>query len=1115
MQLSPRGLPANIVHPCRQIQHAFAIAILMALSALIFPVPLRAQRSGQVQLPEGATIHRLESKEEAVTVWVMERETGRMFGALLNSTQILEVNAETGREVRRMNLPGEPKHLAITAGKLIASMPLKKQLMVIDLAINRPVTTVELDQAAVDVFTSDANEPYFYTLSGSGGNVAISKFNANDGTLVHENETEVTAPREAVKGKSAAGNSALFVVVNQNQSSLSRVYRLDPEKLTLTEAFAPGVDMQPPAFPLEISPSSRWWTYGGKLYDVSAKSSGNGYRGVPAFQSERDFETSSVTFHPKLDLVCGLDLYRCKISLRRFSDAELLSTVPFSRSTFDYQGSQELDHQLVFTLWNGTKRAVVAGPQTFIVMNLEELEVPSTGVVLIEQPAPVNAMMGQAIDIQLEIGSESESGEVTFSKVAGPDGLVVSDDGRLKWQPSDKDVGKHKIKIKATVGDASDEVEFVAQISRPEFILNGVIVDFAVNPAGTVALAGCAARSDTIDERGFSPFDVIRYSDDDPIDRLFLLDLQTMQILAEKKLNEAAACVLLTNEAVFVGHTNGSKVYRLSLDDLSELKRVFISAPPKAFAQLNDDTLFVTTTKGGVGLSSEELAEVPLPGQDGDLDYFESYQNSQGHYMTFREIAPDRFTLGSFVIDSQASIQMVTQYAFDSRIPFVYEIRRNSDYIGRILSAMSGDNDGSIGASPGYPQPWDRMANGTGVYDVTGKQISSWSGAGRILVDRPLSAVVQIEITDERTRESFDYYHGDNSRRGNLSLEIRDLVDGRTIGSYPLANVSYYTAAQAIAQKAMHIDEAGDQLIVAYDNRVFNVDLPADELADVKEPLMFAKEIRPLTAPVGEVVEIPIKTTGGQGKISYQLTLAQFGVSIDADTGVLSVDTETIWKDWLTTDDYDRAYASNYSFREGFDGAQASYAEIFGEETTEIPFRVPFEITATDEQGMSTRLSNQLVMLAPMAEWDAMVEATKEEMERERERAEEERRRMIAEREKEKANEPGSASSAEIAALADAIKDSLTKISDMSEQIGEMQAAVDEAKQATGSQQVSPQLQSKLDAVDQQLDRIQSTLDDNERDAAAQNFNSLVLFVIFSVVAMAGGAGFALMRRKA
>ncbi|MDA7980847.1 MAG: putative Ig domain-containing protein [Pirellulales bacterium] len=951
-------------------------------------------------------------------------------------------------------------------------------------------------------------------MADAGSTVIVSKFDITSGDLVHSNETSQFTVSGKIKGKTAAGSSALFVAVDQDKSGGSRVYRMDTDLLTFREAFAPGVPMQPPAFPLEISPAARWWTFNGKLFDIPLESNkGWNHSRMNSAEPVREFQTYFLTFHPKLDLVCGLNFFRTsEITLRKLSDATEVKSFHVSRNMFGYEGSQQLSNNLVYTLWNAQHQAVVAGPQTFIVMNLEQLQVPDERVMLIETPHLATTAMGQDVNLQIETFPVT-SEQVVFTKTSGPAGLTISKNGRLEWTPGTSEVGKHTIKVKATAGDLTDEVEFLARVTRPEFKLDGVILSLQVNPAQTQALVACALPEKPGDDRHLSVFEEFGRKERDIISRLFLLDLETMQILVERELKEAAACICLTDEAAFVGHSNGGKLYRLKLGDLSEDERKFLGGPPSAIWRLNNNILYVATNNGGVGVKADDMSLVPMPGGKMTPEYYDPYRNAHIQSESFLQIAQDRFTIRGVVIDEQSNVQMITPFAFDNQIPYIFEARHDNDRLGEFLAAMSGGVHRDITPSPSYPQPWDRMTNYTGLFDVNGRQIANWLGASKILLSRPLAAVVQLVDKDHPDRDRF--YYDDFNREGELSLELRDLVEGRTVSRFPLATVKYERASRAIGQNSMHIADIGDYMLVAYDNTMYKLEIRTKDLVDLKEPLTFIKKVHPRTVPVGEVVQIPLKARGGDGEITYRLSSNNDGLSIDAATGVLSVDTNGLWKNWLDKEEFERSYTTRFDSGDGFATAQESYEAVFGTSTGEIPFRVPFEVVASDSQGMSTKMSNQLVVLAPMADWDTLVKAREEEWERQRALAEAERARRAAERAKEKAREPGSASSAEITALAEVIDDSLTQIGVLSEQLDEMQVAVTETGESSHSNgEVSPTLKSKLDNVDQQLTELQALLAESERSASNQLIYMLVLFVVVTLIAVGTGAGIAILRRR-
>ncbi len=78
-----------------------------------------------------------------------------------------------------------------------------------------------------------------------------------------------------------------------------------------------------------------------------------------------------------------------------------------------------------------------------------------------------------------------------------------------------------------------------------------------------------------------------------------------------------------------------------------------------------------------------------------------------------------------------------------------------------------------------------------------------------------------------------------------------------------------------------------------------------------------------------------------------------------------------------------------------------------------------------------------------------------------------------------------------------------------------MQAVLDDAKESSRADgEVSPAIQAKLDDVDEQLGEIQASLTERDQSNSNQVLFLLVLFVVVTVLAVAGGAIIAMVRRS-
>ena len=178
------------------------------------------------------------------------------------------------------------------------------------------------------------------------------------------------------------------------------------------------------------------------------------------------------------------------------------------------------------------------------------------------------------------------------------------------------------------------------------------------------------------------------------------------------------------------------------------------------------------------------------------------------------------------------------------------------------------------------------------------------------------------------------------------------------------------------------------KVVYVVGNRIYVVPLDHKLVEAVPQSLHFPVSKIPLLS-IDAPQTIDLKAIGGKGKLNYRLVTEFAGLSVDSKTGVVTVDTPALWKDYLDATvgpgSVDRS--SSRSSRDKQAAIKKQVEDLLGEPLTRGKFAltVPIQLAVTDDEAQQDQISFYAIVLGDKielnklrAEKKAAAEAAKE-----------------------------------------------------------------------------------------------------------------------------------------
>lgn len=872
--------------------------------------------------------------------WVMQETTGRVFATLSDRDEVIEFDSN-GKEVRRIEVNTSPGQMMIKGDMLIVGCTKSPSLVVIDLTTNQKKGEIKLNgKGPYSFFCSQVDNSFVYCVCNTGTAWWDGK--------VFQCDLKTMKIRKEVAVSTWRQSHVIHVAMSPDGNWIvpdargaSSPSGADLMKVNEEECTFEQLQHHHDSFgPIVAAPSNRFWALGKALYSQDLS------------KMLRTFGGEPVAFHPNLDLVASLS--GTDLLLEQFSDASLIAKLslnakPQSSEKAGKTSTIPFNHDSIVRIDSKGQRVFVGTPTKAYWVDVSEIIKMASEQNILLVPSQLNAVLGKEIKVPLSATGINNKTEMEIAE--GPkDAKIV--DGHLVWRPSADDVGEHTLKLDLKlVADQRivDSVDINLSVGPVHYELGFPAIGLEVSPGAKYLVAW-----------GPSPGQNRAHPSHVGSDDLAVVDIQEQKVIAKKTIPQGIRCVTIDDNFVFVAPHSGNLIYRLS-PQLGDSQRVFIQASPSRLIRLGKSWLLTQSD-----IEANQLIDIqemkPL-----NAGIFGIRQNSR-----FSIIANDQCVLiENRLIDRKTGELLRT--VGTAKLPALVKVQNNSQPV-RFPNS-------------GIPT-WGRMIESNSLVTANGSRIATFPGdkITTLSAEFPVAVSMDMGLTDP-----------------NRMLSFINITDGSTIQAAKLSTKARTNSSMAMVSMQRALVLRGDKIFCLDQNRVLVSEIPEE----VKKTLSIPPHFGPTQLEVIEA-DKPFKfkprVVDGSNKLTFSLLMEYEGLSIDSETGEVSIDTPMLWNAFSTNFrnnifDFSR-FSSNPAASDvgSVQSETASqYKLLTGKDLPKdkIAAEIPISIALESSDGLRDEISYSLIVVGNFTEIAKRFEKQKVEQEKQMTdaRAEQEKRR--------------------------------------------------------------------------------------------------------------------------
>ena len=917
--------------------------------------------------------------EGGTTSWAVQPETGRVFASLANSRLVAEYDS-TGREVRQFLVGADPQELLIKSKWLIVACAKSPSLHFIDLTSNETVGSLPFtgSNESRALFCSDVDNPYVYCVTGqSSSSGKISQIDVAKQT-VRKQSSLYGWGQFGVSHVAMSPDGKWIVSDDRGRSSPSRadLMKVDEDEFTFTRIR----DYHRSFGQLVAGPFNRYWTFGNTLYPLNISN------------PLREYEGAVVRIHPEWNL--AVSYQNNTLYLERFSDAENVEEVSLPPSPkqpeVDTQNrrSRVAPHD-VLVQFDAKNDLVFVGTQyRGYWIDLGSYAAKLQPLYIIRAPTEVTSLVGQKLKLPLAITNGIRGNNLRLMKKAGPESIQVANTG-LTWTPQAADVGIQTVRLELFDVAAErilDATELKLHIELPKIDVGFQIKTMQRSPDNRFAVLW-----------GPSPGQEDRHPAHVGSDDIAIVDLLARKLLATKSMPSGIRTATIDDKYVYVAPNSGNLFYRID-HALNNRKRHFLQSAPQQLIKFVGNRMAVTGDQ---------------------LEVFDTDTMKPAKLIALTGLGTGAASVA--ILDHQ-TIRVGGQI-----------IDRND---GKLLRVVANPHLPQVIESQSnrfQPPPgpatftWGRKIDGNQLSDFQGNTLSKWTGGqdryGVISEKHPMAVLVG-PIIDSQTHQT------------TVVMEFRSLVDG-TVEHSSIIDVlpthrgrspNFYGSREvlAVTDHAV-IFVNGSELLIA--------EISRETAAKMPVPAHFAL-VQKTEIEVGGKVKIPLEVAGNGEAVTFTLTSEAPGLTLDADTGVLTVETNEIWSSFVRQNieaNLQNTYPRWRGATSPFEPAENAkrYEALTAKKlpSGKLAGFVPISAVLQDAEGQQDGIHLNVVVVGPRHALDRAVAAKRAEMKKKQEAAMEARR--LAEESRKKQMEQRRAAEASVEERLAALEASVRRIEAM------------------------------------------------------------------------------------
>lgn len=588
--------------------------------------------------------------------------------------------------------------------------------------------------------------------------------------------------------------------------------------------------------------------------------------------------------------------------------------------------------------WNGS---------TVAVTSLAKLKVPVEPFLAADIAADAPLAVGRPAIIK--VTTKDRRGTVRL--VSGPPGMKLEGD-QLRWTPTDAQVGALKAVIQISVPPHTNQQEILLEVSRPRVRLAAPVQRLVVSDDGAMAvvLLGPQALSDPNQPRRLpDPRATNRTQQPEPA-TLALVDLRKLEIVAQRTL-PYSVLHLAMGQHVYVASPDSAAFHALSIKDLSDVKRVFTSAPVTEMVPVAD-RLFVR-----VAARSPDVYVVPsLVSADGPATDTDEPVNAQISRIPLK-IGDGWLHQGVY---------------YDHELKNRLGVLQSSDFVE--LPGPSPDaRRSTVERRAVLRLPWGVLVQPGAITRANGQLVGRIGGSEVALLPDLPAAVALFPPDDRESR---------TAGRARCLLQLVDLVTARPAESLVLCEEP---ATWRVESQHMHLRAAPGVIVAAVRESLFVIPTASLNLGALSVPVHFQAPTEMVVLRPGGTQKVRFTAVGGDQLLEYALAMDMTGFDIDKRTGVVTVDVDLLVKQappllveriWRLAQSAARATtrpAESLAFDDIIQGYATAFQGLTGMKPQGIPAVVPITVTVRDSENQSAALTQFFFVDVPAATVSALL----------------------------------------------------------------------------------------------------------------------------------------------
>lgn len=537
-----------------------------------------------------------------------------------------------------------------------------------------------------------------------------------------------------------------------------------------------------------------------------------------------------------------------------------------------------------------------------------------------------------------------------ISLQSGPKGMELAGD-TLTWTPADGGPATATLAVSAPGGAAQRTQKLALSATRSVIELGFVPRDLVLSEDGKTAVA--FSSTDRFVRRG---------GQNAPAAQVAVLDLASQKVLAQRTMDSHVGCAAMDSQNVYVGLADADAILVLKRSDLSDVRRVFTDGRINSMAAAGEKYLLVQCTRT-TGFERRLAMQYQLPELTPVSEPATANNPALGY---LREAAPQRvgedWLFHGAVYDG--SLQKAKMLLQPLDLPQL---------------DCGGNQPRWDGADGPILSPWGTRVGGTVLWR-NGQQVGSFTNttAAHVLSDIPAALTLAVEEGRPQGRDA----DGVTIREitSQYVLSVRELCTGQVVQTLTLGQVSKSRQPgwPGDGDRYRIVSRAGVVAVQTLD-RVYVLPVSSMDRQKLQAPVTFTLN-QPNLMLKGDRPTVAFEVVGGKGPYEYGLTGEVRWLSIDRQSGKVTVDTA------LAKQKAMELVAQIVSNRRGEYGPASRpsglqpivesyraslagrYRELTGSQPDGIPVAIQIGVTARDSQQMSQTLSQAVLMCIPTGE---------------------------------------------------------------------------------------------------------------------------------------------------